>query len=212
MLARYAEELRVRLKHMQQRVHRLLGHDSVLGELVVARGSEIAVECLEISDIVHASALDHVHKLDRLKKGSEVAGRVIIRSQRVDRECLIIGVFRVVGYRSVVIYRPEHSAVGPVNAVIGHEPVRVLRVIQADRGELRVRIVIGELLHFIALKEHICIRKEPEDAAVQDTALHRLRILFQVIVHISAEASEPVIAQLRPERNDLPGKMIVKIL
>ncbi len=185
-------ELCVCLKDMQRGIHSALRDDAVLRKFVIAGRPERSVKSLEITALVPALCLDDAVDLQCKPESFHISRRVIIGRKRIDGKCLIICMFRRILRLSVICHGPEHAAEFRVTACGSHEFVSVARIRKKFRSLFRIPLLI------IFCRG----REEPCDAAVKDTALHRLPVYDEVIAHISVETAVFLIFQFLPERND----------
>ena len=124
----HAVQLGICFENMQQRIHGLLCHDTVLRELFIALRLEIAGKCLEITVLVGAVCLDDLLQRFCQLQRLGVARRIKIRRQRINCKCLIVRMLCRIERFSVVGDRPEHATVLAVHTRLFHKAVRMLRI------------------------------------------------------------------------------------
>ena len=124
----HAVQLGICFENMQQRIHGLLCHDTVLRELFIALRLEIAGKCLEITVLVGAVCLDDLLQRFCQLQRLGVACRIKIRRQRINCKCLIVRMLCRIERLSVVGDRPEHATVLAVHTRLFHKAVRMLRI------------------------------------------------------------------------------------
>ena len=99
----YPVQLRIGFKYMKQCVHGLIGQDTVLRQFFVGFGLKISGESFQISHLVHTGGLDQRKQLFCQFQGFRISAGLIVRGQRIDAECLIVGMFCGILRGSVIV-------------------------------------------------------------------------------------------------------------
>ena len=172
----------------------------VVGQLLVADGGEIRLIGFAVAARVAAFRLNQAEKRHRLvaRKGVirvTFADGAHVRRQAVNRECLTIGVLRLVQRLAVRRHRPVHAAALGI-LKMRQECERMARI--AQQG-------------FIA-RHPRRRRKCPQNAAVEDAALVCVTLHGQVMIHIAEPAAALPIGQVLPERQNGRKQMVRTIL
>ena len=102
-IAGYPVQFRIGFKYMKQCVHGLICQHTVLRQFFVGFGLKISGESFQISHLVHTGGLDQRKQLFCQFQGFRISAGLIVRGQRIDAECLIVGMFCGILRGSVIV-------------------------------------------------------------------------------------------------------------
>ena len=99
----YPVQLRISFKNMKQGIHGLVCQNTVLRQFLIGFRFKVSGECFQISHLIHTRSLNQSKQLFRQLQGFCIPAGLIVRGQRIDAECLIVGMFCGILRGSVIV-------------------------------------------------------------------------------------------------------------